>query len=401
MTNFDPASLPLRSAAPPPEFYAAEQPVDEVDYVRRGLVVAAAIGVGLVATGCSGGGGSSEATPRPSGNDDEASQGPKGPSVAIHEGLSASTDPQLRLMATHERELGRGFPEMMIFIGMPSKASIAEQAAKDAARLREMAKFNIKPYVVFEPESTDTGDLIDLHHMPTGTIQAYFAELKRLGVTDAQMGTWAPLPEANIPAWAGEITDPALFRSNFTAIGQALRGVFPDAGLSLLLNWKTYRHGDWGQPSANAEDLLAYATGLDVRVDEFCLQGFAWGNDTVDPKQFLNRSLATTVAARLGSSSRAAKIRLNTGTYSTQHNPDTGGVDKLTVAQRRQIMDGILEEATWAHRAGFDVTVNVFGQDKAKDEADWSYGGAAAPVLKDFMDKADAEGLHTMLFDAK
>ncbi|HSW99156.1 MAG TPA: hypothetical protein VLF71_04935 [Candidatus Saccharimonadales bacterium] len=341
---------------------------------RRALL-AAGVGVaaGLLLEACTGGAGNPAATG----------------SEAPHHDAS----PSASAAATPEAKRGSEFGDTMVFVDMPATAEAARnQADGVAAQLRAIAASGRKPFVVMEPNS------VDLHNVSADPFKALFAALKENNIDHKTIGTWAPFPEANIPQWGEDkTTDPDLFRRNFGTFSDALKGAFPEARTSVLLNSTSYLNGDWGNPSKAASALLPYVQGTGA--DELCFQGFPWCNDTTDPAKFANPEVAITVAASMGGPGKVG-VRLNTGTYSQQTNPDTGAIDRMTDDQRAATLEGELQTAKALKQAGYDTTLQVFAQNKFPAEADWSYpaGSQINQTLNNVLDEATAAGINTAVF---
>jgi len=360
-------------------------PVYEQTPISRRTVLAAglAAGVALVTEACG------------SSSDPSLPELPENPDLT-HDRLANASDEQLQKLGVREIEYGTRFDDLMVFTHMPvDEASAHEQADEIAGKLKEFAENGVKPYLLFEPTGPDETPL-DLTKLPTGPFQTLLDRLKQEGVTGEQMGTVVVCPEANEPLWKDGNVDPENFKHNVTRLGGAVKSVFPEAKLGILLNSTSYTP-DW-QGSKAASALLPYVEGL-KGIDELCFQGFPWSNDTVDPLKFLDAQTAITLAKHLGGPEKVA-LRFNTGTYNTQINPDTHENVSMDLGQRAQILDGIVNEVTEAKHAGYEVTLQIFNENKAKEEADWSYDATdkSAAVLKYCLDKARKQGVRTTVY---
>jgi hypothetical protein len=328
---------------------------------------------------------------------------PKIKMPAMHTGLRQSSDPQLRLLARHEQSLNRGFSANMIFADMPTTRAAAEaQAARLAPILKEHARYGIEPLVAFEPERAD------LRSLNKAVFTRLFAQLKTLGITSESMGAWLPLPEPNIPEWGapGDIgnTDPKLFAKNYTMIASELKKVFPAAETVLLLDSATYPVHDVNYTSGSyaTDKLLKYVDGVPTRlIDAVGLQGFPWGERGIelkyDPARFLNAQPLIALARKAGTKN----AWFNTGTFKSMYDwrPDL----RVTVSatQRKEILAGIAAQVTKTQKAGLFVTVNIFAENKASTEADWSYGDTASKtVFKTFVTDMSKQGIGLTLFDS-
>jgi hypothetical protein len=377
-----------------------EQPIlaqiaDETASRRALLKTAFGVGVTMLLTGC----GAPESGPAPS--QTEASGEPSAeptaePTHNTEHDLSGSDDEQLQLLAKREKALGHEFSELMVFLPMPTdEASAVEHAAETADRLKEFAAKGVSPYLVIEP-----GNDMDLHKLPAGAFATFLTRLKSHGITGEQMGTVVVCPEPNEPLWKDSVVDPELFKHNVTTLDGHIKHVFPEAKLGILLN-STTDDKDWnGDKSAAA--LLPYVDGL-RGIDELCFQGNSWCNDTpTDPHKFLNADVAMALADRLGGPKKVA-LRLETGTYATQINPDdpTGATTAtMNATERKEVLTGALEEVKKVVAQGYDTTLQIFGENKAEVEADWSYDRSAADTaaLKGTLDAANKAGIHTTIY---
>lgn len=302
---------------------------------------------------------------------------------------------------------------MMVFTAMPATATQAQKYAQDDAEiLKDFAQHGVRPLVVAEP-TDKSGTNLDFARFADGSlnpvIETYFAELKALGVTDQQLGIWNPFPEANLPYWENsrpEYFSPAV--NNYLSI---LRSHFPQAHTSVLLNSATYEHTDFNWENGDYQSLLPYVKDIKPGLVEYAgLQGFPWmarqgGTASIfNAAEFLNPELLSEMADKLGTQ----KIWFNTGTFATKYALDPAQVVSVTPERRKAILTTVNDQALSLQKQGYDVSVNIFAQDKSKtsEETDWSYWhndkpfqSAAAPVLTEFISQLHKENIAFWLFD--
>jgi hypothetical protein len=322
---------------------------------------------------------------------------------APHSGMSKAEDPQLQLLAGYESALNHRFSDEMLFTNMPRTQEEGKaQAADLAGKLKEYGKYGVKPLIIMEPMAVDGGkmDLKSLSsHESVSALDALFSGLKDEGITDKQMGTLVPLPEADLPDWGGHTTDPALFGKNYAAVGTAFKKAFPKAHLSLLLDSAAYPNGDvdYANGDTSAAALMPYVKALKdtpgmPAIDSIGFQGFPW-NTTDKPTNYLDHSVATALAKELDVHS----IWFNTGTAESYSNK------KVPTQVRRDQLLGELAQAGAAKAEGFDVRMNLFAFEDPNVQ--WKYsisthGDVAAP-LPEFMKAAQKSGIDTELFVTK
>jgi len=304
--------------------------------------------------------------------------------VETHKGMEKSTDPGLKAIAGVEKASGYGFKENMLFTGMPTCPEEAQkQSAEMAERLKKYAEYGISPLVVMEPTAHNGKDNLNLATMTDAkhidgfrqNMNDYFSGLHNAGITDEQMGAWVPLPEPNIPEWAGGNTDPDTFRRNFTEIAQAAKSHFRGAEVSMMLDSATYQSGSWDSPSYDAESLMRYTSGIpDGLVDSFGYQGLPF-NKQDDPSVFLNANTAAQVAQSLNTK----KVWLNIGSFGSYTDVATGQrVANTTEAagdDRANMLMGEVQQAIALKQGGFDASVNIYAAPAPAGSADpdWAY----------------------------
>ncbi|HTE57283.1 MAG TPA: hypothetical protein VK694_00935 [Verrucomicrobiae bacterium] len=359
-------------------------------------VAAKATGVLMAATvalmACSGGGG----------EDDPAAQATTETTSITQETDTTVTQPETTAPDPTNR--------YMHFVDMPTSREAARDAAVAAAPgIKFLTDQGIAPMVMFEHGG------VDLHTVEKDTFVSYFQTLKENGITDQTIGTWALFPEPNIPEWGvgGDKgnTDPETFKENFVTVATALKEVFPEARVALLLNNVSWQNHDTGytdsimselddqgkeiDPQTRIDGLLAYVQGLPPGlVDEFHFQGLTFPNET-DPALFLNAEAAIAVARALG----VQDVVLNTGTFA-ETNPEHLEYATLTPVERRDILLQILEQAKVIKAAGFNVTLNVFAENKYADEANWAYETPEElDALNEFLAAAAEAGIPVITFE--
>lgn len=321
------------------------------------------------------------------------------------------TDPQLLAAAEYEDVCSSQFLDYkMIFTNMPANEEESVALANElAVRLKAFASFDIKPIVIIEPE---TGDgMVGFQEYAKGAYDgrmgAYFAHLKSLGVTDAELGLWVPFPEPQQDVWLNN-ENPDDFAHSMNRHSAVLRAQFPAAKIGILLDSQV------GE-IRNAGRLLAYVRLIDKQtVDVVGLQGFPWNPTTDDdPRRPVTRA-SEFVSARtldeLAKALGAKEVLLNTGTY--RHRLMTNGASlTLSQDQRRNALRSIETEVVKLRHQGYDVVVNVFAENKlgAREAVDWSYwqsgrfaesdGGTA--MFTDFVHKLKAGGVAVGIYDAR
>jgi len=297
--------------------------------------------------------------------------------------LSQSSDPHLVQLAKYQNICDSQVTEqVMIFTDMPKDNNVAiEDAKKMADTLKEFDKYNIKPIVIIEPV-TDWG-LIDFSEFGSGFydnwIYTYFYQLKKEGITDEMMGLWVPFPEANLPYWNHANATPADFSAIVNRYLKAMKYYFPNTKGGILLNSATYEVDDFEWANGEYVSLLQYVEGLDKNlVDSMGMQGFPWvpsknreEGAVLDPQEFLNSELVSEAADKL----ETKEIWLNTGTFATKYTLDEELLSTVNVQKRVDILDGIISESLELKKKGYDVTINIFAQDKSQvaEATNWSY----------------------------
>ncbi len=332
-------------------------------------------------------------------------------SASPRTGLASSAVPQLRKLAEYEQVCPQGVKAASFFIGTPASATEASDYADWVASvLKDFSAKKVSPLVFMEP--TTSKGLIDAKQYKSGSydaaLDAFFAALKSKGVTDAQMGTWIPWPEGNIPVWTS--VDPALFAANVTKTVQFQKKYFPASKAAILLESKTYPSaGSWS--GGKYVSLLPYVQGIPKGlVNSFGLQGFAWPPTApdeapqLDPKQFLRVDLAAQAAKTLG----AKEVWFNTGVFGKSYVVSKTKPYTLSAKQRQAVLDGIVARAKVLKGQGFSVKVHLFAKDKSGlgEAIDWSFWHKVDPnsdstkVFKTFARDLQNASVGLWLYDA-
>jgi len=306
---------------------------------------------------------------------------------ATHPELSLSKNTSLKKLAEYEQLCdGSAVDSLMVFIAMPTtKEEALQQASTSVETLTEFSKHGIVPLVVFEPSFSSSTVISDIKNgLYDLAFQTYFSVLKTSGITDEQMGTWVPFPEANTPAWHN--TSPSDFTANVKKVATFQKEMFPNSKTSVLLNSWSYQSDDSSWSRGEPKSLLPYVTDLPHSlIDSFGLQGFPYkapANETpmnrLTVTEFLPGHLAREAAEKLG----VRTIWLNTGTFSHMHTGSQETEVQLSAEERSGILAAILKEATSIQKDKFTTYVNLFAQDKsgADEQVDWSYWPSSRPA---------------------
>lgn len=296
----------------------------------------------------------------------------------------------------------------MIFLSVPITKSQVSPYASDIARILKLfANANIKPLVIFEPSEPGTDFSVYSSGGYDTLLKNYFNSIKQLGITDAQMGMWVHMPEANTPAW--QITlPPASVASCINHSGQAQKSVFPGSQVTTLLDSSTYGPAlDWSD--GRTVSLLPYVQPIKAGLlDSFGLQGFPWQSakskspiSVYDATSFLKASLAIEAARSLG----VPSVWLNTGTYRSKY---SGSSQVMVDAQNRiTILQSILAQADTVKNAGLQTSINIFAEDKSavQEATDWSYwhtgsaGKEDSIVLQTFAQQLKSRSMSLWIYD--
>jgi hypothetical protein len=332
----------------------------------------------------------------------------------VHLSLSNSKNPILRKLAEYEALCNNAVVDRLMFFTMvPTTDNEARQLAESTATtLRQFADVNIEPLVVFEPSSESSTILKDISDGAYDeVINNYFQALHDLNISDSDMGTWVLMPEANTPTWY--TTQPEDFVINVNKIGQIQKKFFPKSKVSILLNSRTYQDYDTAWNNGKLQSLIPYLSGMkEGLIDSFGYQGFPYISpanaaepiNQLDTKDFIPINLAIEAARKL----KVQDIWLNTGTFSSIFSNDPEEKVVITPARRQTILLGITNEAHTLKNKGFNVSINLFAEDKSatKEHINWSYwqkGGWSespdAKVLTKFLRDLRFNGIGFSLYD--
>lgn len=324
-------------------------------------------------------------------------------------------DPHINKLVSYQEVCG-GMPakRAMIFTDMPNSSVNAKDKAKRMAQtLKNFSRVQLPPLVIMEPVTT-WGD-IDFNEYRTGYYDAwvddYFKALKGEGITDQEMGIWTPFPEANLPYWNHQNSKPDDFAANVTRTIKIQKKYFPNSKASVMLNSATYENDDFDWRNGDYSSLLPYVKDIPKGlIDSFGFQGLPWlppanqsGTGVVDAGEYLNPKLAKEAADQLGVKS----IWINTGTFGKKYTLDQNKTIEVAPEQRKDLLLGVLIQAKKLHEQGYEVSVNLFSQDKSKtkEATDWSYWAEdpklspATSVFTDFARELKQNNMALWLFD--
>lgn len=306
--------------------------------------------------------------------------------------------------------------QLMIFNDMPKDAVGAQKRASEiASTLKLFKKYSIEPIVIIEP-NTDWG-LIDFEEFKNGFydkwIDMFFLDLKQSGITDADMGTWVPFPEANLPYWNRSNSTPEDFAVNVSKFLGILKKYFPGAKGSILLSSATYSSDDFSWSNGEYLSLVPYVKDIKPGlVDSFGLQGFPWeptaksnSKPVLDPAEYLSPNLAIEAATALNVKS----VWYNTGTFSAKYVDNPDNVIFVNPNIRKEILTKVLVQAKKIKDAGYTVSINLFSENKSytAEATNWAYwddyldqANLNRNVFVDFVIQANADGIGISLYDS-
>lgn len=305
---------------------------------------------------------------------------------------------------------------LMIFIEMPKDSNDAKSLAiKTSDTLKEFYQYEITPLVIVEPVTA--WGLIDFNEFSAGFydpwLNTFFDSLKKQGIEAKHMGLWVPFPEANLPLWNHANTSPEVFAINVNRYLKIFKKYYPDAESGILLNSATYELDDFEWTSGDYVSLVQYVSKLDKSlVDVFGMQGLPWaprasttgGGAVLNAGEFLTSKLADEAAKEMG----VKKIWLNTGTFGAKYTQDSENTTYISESIRTDVLNAILKESEKLKSMGYDVTVNIFAQDKSDqtEATDWSYldesfSGTAESesIFVKFLSTANSKGIKVSMFD--
>lgn len=326
-------------------------------------------------------------------------------------GLASAASAELRKLVQYQLACNGSLAARdSFFVPTPATVSAAKSDASDVAtKLKEYARFGVKPLVFMEPD-TDSGSILDLKQYQAGAydaaLDAYFAAIKADGITDGMMGMWVAFPEGNLPVWNN--TNPVTYAANVTKVIQLQKKYFPASQAAILLDSETYPSGtSWS--NGQYVSLLPYVQKLPKGlVDSFGLQGFPWAppagqaGAVYSPQTYLRVNFAAEAARALGISS----VWLNTGSFSQMYTNSNHNVT-VSSAQRQVMLNGVLAQANVLKAQGFTVAIHLFAQDKSNtpEAINWSYWKAApgsdanTAVFTTFAHEAAVNKIPLWLFD--
>ncbi len=303
---------------------------------------------------------------------------------------------------------------LMTFIGMPvSDETATTQAAHDATLIKEFAAHGVRPVLVAEPTDYATSQNIDFSLLAKGTynpyLDKYFSLLKDAGLTDAQMGIWCPLPEANLPYWNNNL--PEYYAPSVNNYVSSLHKYFPTTSASLLLNSATYETTDFNWQNGDYSSLLPYIKGITPGSIQYAgLQGFPWAPTRGKPGPILNAAefLNPSLLAEMADYLKIKNVWFNTGSFAKKYALDPESRVTTTPEQRKSVLATVSEQASILQKQGYSVSINLFAQDKSNgsEETDWSYwtknspfNSEATPVLTQFIAQTKQNKQAFWLFD--
>jgi hypothetical protein len=221
------------------------------------------------------------------------------------------------------------------------------------------------------------------------------------------MGTWVPFPEPNLPYWNNQSATPADFAAIVNRYSTLLRAEFPSTEVSILLNSATYDSSDFNWENGDYTSLLPYVAGLNKgAINSVGLQGFPWmpkatqaGNGIFDAAEYLKSAMIIEVADSVG----VKKIWFNTGSFIEKYTLDPELKTSVSAGKRKDVLLGTLNQIRIAKEKGYDVTVNIFAEDKSQtaEATNWSYLASAehASVFAEFVRGLNALGVQASLYD--
>lgn len=308
---------------------------------RKALrLTAAALVLGTTATFVSGCGGEAN-SPQPAASESAPSAhlGPPNPA------LQQSNDEVLRGLGQLEQECGgRLFDGAMQFFGMPSSPEQATDADHSwhVDALQAMKKADLQPTIIFEPgENMDVADLATPRY--DKALQAYYANLRKHGITADDLGTFVVMPELLVGGWKDARA--ADFAGIVNHQVKILHETFPDAKASIMVDLQ------------EAGQLASQLPALHD-IDSVGVQAFPNKAKVVDGN--VHPYMNPQTIAQLGANH---PVWLNTGF------PKQDGNNAYTADERKAMMNstlGVLKDVQ--AKGGKVVEVNAFEQDKSGSE---------------------------------
>lgn len=330
-----------------------------------------------------------------------------------HPNLATSHNPSLKKLAEYELLCkGTASSNLMTFAPMPTtEAEAVQYATTQAEVLKEFSDYNLHPIVVFEPSLASPNVIADIRNgLHDSAVEYYFETLKNAGLSSEQMGTWVLFPEANTPTWHN--TSPEDFTINVQRIARIQKTVFPESKRSILLNSWSYPSNDISWSKGELKSLLPYVNDIPSGlIDSVGLQGFPYkspANEMASSRLHTSEFLPSNIAAEAAHSLGIKTIWLNTGTFSRMYANEPTSEVQLSANEREKILSNILGEAGKLQKESYEVTVNIFAQNKADlpEHVDWSYWPQSSPaqgndaaVLELFLRKLQQQKIHVSLYD--
>lgn len=304
--------------------------------------------------------------------------------------------------------------KLMLFTIMPKdKIEAGRLADEMAATLEEFHKYDIEPIVIVEPDSS--WGLIDFSEFNTGFwdswVQEFFKKLKENGISQEMMGTWVPFPEANLPYWNHQNSEPEEFSDAVNRYFSILKTYYPDVKGSILLNSATYPTDDFNWQEGEYISLKDYVSGLNKEyIDSIGIQGFPWiskanQNERIlfDAKEYLSPKITKEAADIVGTKN----IWFNTGSFASKYTNEPESRVIIVPEIRKKILESVLEVTSDIEKSGYNVSVNIFAQDKSEtpEATDWAYWGTQytsntlhQTVIVSFLQEAQKQNIDVSFF---
>ncbi len=303
----------------------------------------------------------------------------------------ATTNDQLVVVQNYEKACKSAFiDDMMLFTNMPVSNEVAQKLADSVTtKLVEFDRFGIKPIIIVEPDSE--WGLVDFNEFANGLYDewtdAYYAKLKANGIKDTQLGMIIPFPEPQQEFWNNN-KDPDDFAKSVNRYFKIVRKYFPNVQSGILLDSQV--------SEKNNSQLIAYTRLIDVGIiDVVGLQGFPWHPQSEDDKRqpviTANKFAPASMLEEVAESLKVKDVLINTGTY-RHRKAGEGGNIAISSSERKQTLDSIVDQTNILLRDGYNVTINIFAENKLSDKegVNWSYWDN-----KNFNDK---QSTHANLF---
>ncbi len=96
-------------------------------------------------------------------------------------------------------------------------------------------------------------------------------------------------------------------------------------------------------------------------------------------------------------------IWFNTGTFGRKYTLDRDSQVTVSASKRKDLLNGIDTEVLRAKAKGYEVTINLFAEDKSatSEATDWSYlsSGEEIQILSGFINRLKRENIAFSFFD--